>query len=256
MVQHMQVEASPTTDSALAECPSIRIDSLLSQVPLNDRMNADDAYARPFAESLQAGMSWYLAKRGLRVVSAGEDLRLTGAIERYEGFKGWGHWGVDVSLGFKVFRGAERLQSFEVRSILKYPDPGDVEDQEKAKYEAQGQDISFPEILFTRIGMDLSEKLIDTLKERQAQLGGGASASGTITQRGRLSIDATVQNAEVRIDGELIGTVPLLNIPLSSGKHSIEVRKKGFRTWREDVVVLPDAASHLTAELEPDTPSS
>jgi len=186
----------------------------------------------------------------MRVVTTGEDLRLAGTIEQYEGFKGWGHWGVDLNMGFKVFRGEERLPSINLHSLLKYSSDSEVESQEEPKYRAQNQTVSFPEVLFTRIGLDLCEKLIDALKERGPQLMGGPTVESLATQRGNISIEATAANAEVRIDGQLVGTVPLANIPLPAGRHSIQVRKKGFKVWQEDVVILPDAASHLTADLE------
>src|SRR2546422_10136321 len=103
MERHMQIEAKIMKDPDLARLPSIRIDSILASVPLDDRLNADAAFDQPFTEALQRGMSWYLAQRGPRVVTEGEELRLAGTIEKYEGFKGWGHWGVDVTLGFKIF---------------------------------------------------------------------------------------------------------------------------------------------------------
>ena len=255
MEQHMQIQANLAKDPDLAKMPSIRIDSVLANVPLDDRLNADGVYGRPFTESLRDGMSWCLAQRGMRVVTSGEDLRLTGTIEQYEGFKGWGHWGVAVNIAFKMFRGTERLHSINLHSLLKYSSDSEVQSQEEPKYSARSLTVSFPEVLFTRIGVDLCEKLIDALKERGPQLMGGPTVESMTTQRGSISIEATAANAEVRIDGQLVGTVPLANIPLPAGRHSIQVRKKGFKVWQEDFVILPDAVSHLTADLEPEPDS-
>ncbi len=253
MERHMQIQAKAQKDADLARLPSMRIDTILTAVPVDDRLNADAAFDRPFTEALQQGMTWYLAQRGMRVVPTGEDLRLVGTIERYEGFKGWGHWGVEITLGFKVFRGGERLPSISLHSLLKYSDNDEVQDQEQPKYEGQGLSVSFREVLFTRIGVDLCEKLIDGLKEREAQLAAPAPTGAATTARGSISIDATAPNAEVRIDGQLVGTVPLVNVPPPAGEHSIEVSKKGFKIWKEEVLILAGAASHLVAELEPDS---
>jgi len=253
MEQHMRIQAKIQKDPDLARLPSIRIDSLLAAVPVDDRLNADTAFDRPFTEALQQGMTWYLAERGLRIVPQGEDLRLAGTIERYEGFKGWGHWGVDITLGFKVFRGTERLPSLSLKSLLKYSDNGEVQDEEEPKYREQGLSISFREILFTRIGVDLCEKLIDGLKEREPQLMAPAGPGGASAPQGAISIGATVPDAEVRIDGQLVGAVPLVDLPLTEGHHVIEVRKKGYKTWKEDVLIFGGVATHLVAELEVDS---
>ena len=253
MEQHMQIQARIQKDPDLARLPTIRIDSMLAAVPVDDRLNADEAFDRPFAEALKQGMSWYLGQRGLRVVTAGEDLRLAGTIERYEGFKGWGHWGVEITLGLKVFRGMERLPSLSLRSLLKYADDDEVVDGEQPKYKAQGQRVSFGEVLFTRIGVDLCEKLIDALKEREGQLGASGTAGGVTPPHGTISINATIADAEVRIDNLLVGRTPLADLPLPEGRHTVEVRKKGFKPWKEDVLVLAGVAGRVVAELEPES---
>src|SRR5207245_5155542 len=151
---------------------------------------------------------------------------------------------------FKVFRGTERLPSLTLHSLLKYSDDDEVEDQERPKYRDQGLRVSFGEVLFTRIGVDLCEKLIDGFKEREAQLIAPVVTGTASTTRGSISIDATSPNAEVRVDGQLVGTVPLIDLPLPEGHHSIEVRKKGFKTWKEDLLILAGASSSLVAMID------
>ncbi len=171
MKDHMAVQNEIRRDDDLANLPSLQIDPIAADVPLDDRMKADNAFDRPFVEELTEGLSWYVAERGVRVVESGADLRLAAAIESYEGWKGWGHWGVDVKLQAKIFRGKDLLLSETLRFFHKYPDDEAVEDEEKPKYKAHhlGK-ASFDEILFTRVGTELSEKLITLLKERARSL--------------------------------------------------------------------------------------
>ncbi len=252
MERHLQIQMKIQNDPDLAKLPSIRIDTILANVPVDDRLNADTAFDKPFVDALKQGMTWYLTQRGMRVVASGEDLRLAGTIESYEGFKGWGHWGLDVTLGFKIFQGGERAPSLSLRSFLKYSSDDEVRRQEAPKYEEQGLSVSFQEVLFTRIGADLSEKLIDDLKENERRVAPTAPGPAAPSVRGSISIDANVPNAEVRVDDQLIGTVPLANLPLPEGHHSIEVSKKGYGSWKKDVLIIAGAASHLVAELEPE----
>jgi PEGA domain-containing protein len=250
MERHMQIQMKIQNDPDLAKLPSIRIDTILANVTVDDRLNADTAFDKPFVDALKQGMTWYLTQRGMRVVTSGEDLRLAGTIESYEGFKGWGHWGVDVTLGFKIIKGDERLPSLSLRSFLKYSSDDEVRVQEAPKYEEQKLFVSFQEVLFTRIGADLCEKLIDSLKEGETKAAPTAPGPAGTSARGSISIDANVPNAEVRVDDQLIGTVPLANLPLPEGHHLIEVSKKGYGAWKKDVLILAGAASHLVAELD------
>jgi hypothetical protein len=252
--QHMQIQTKIETDPDLNKLPTIRIDSITAIVPVNDRLDADSAFDRPFAESLQTGMTWYLKQRGLRVVASGERLRLTGTIENYDGSRGWGHWGVDMTLGFKVHEGGEVAPALSLRSLLKYGDPGTVREQEEEKYKDQEIVLDFKEVLFTRMGVDLCEKLIDALKEREASSSSSSPHKSAEAERpGSVSIDATVPNAEIRVDDQLVGTTPVTGLPLPSGHHIIDVSKKGYKPWRRDLMILPGGGTRLVAELEPES---
>lgn len=249
----MEIQADTTRDADLERLPSLRIDSLVAEVPLDDRINADAAFDHSFVESLKQGMTWYLSRRGLRCVAEGGDLRLTGAIIAYEGNKGWGDWGVDLSLSIKVYRGSDLFLRDTLRANLRYGDDEEVEDEVRPRYKARGMSVSFPEVLFTRVGIDLSEKLIVLLKETA----GGAiegvhavRARGSPEARGKVSVDASEAHAEVLVDGKLIGTTPVSELPLEAGVHTIEVRKKGFKSWVREVTIMADASTRFIVNLE------
>lgn len=256
MKDHMEIESQPRNDPELGTLPSVQIDSIQASVPVDDRMNADAAFNHPFTESLREGMAWYLRQRGLRIVDDGGDLRLTGTIDSYEGWKGWGHWGVDVHLRTKLFRASQTILSEDLRSFLKYSDDEDVEDEEKPKYNVRDMEITFTEILFTRVGIDLSEKLIVLMKEK-AELISGAGDNQPPAEpasKGKLSLEATAPHAEVFVDGKLVGTTPVIDLLLSATTHFIEIRKSGFKPWKREVAVLEGATSRIIAELEVEKP--
>ena len=252
MKEQMEILTQPRSQDELGTIPSIEIDEIHASVPLDDRMNADAAFNAPFTASLREGLTWYLRQRGLKIVETGADLRCTTVIESYEGFKGWGHWGVDVHFRVKLFRGSQVIVSEDLRSLLKYSDDEDVVNEEKPKYDARNLDVTFAEILFTRVGVDLSEKFITLLKEKAPVISapGGGQLQNPAASRGRLSIDSTVPNSEVFIDGKLVGTTPIADLPLPATTHSIEIRKRGYLLWQRDIAVIEGAASHITAELE------
>jgi hypothetical protein len=74
----------------------------------------------------------------------------------------------------------------------------------------------------------------------------GMSSSGTAA----VTIESTPANAEVSVDGNLIGTTPLSAYPMAAGTRAVEVSKKGFLTWRRNLAVQGGAATRLSAELE------
>jgi TolB-like protein len=56
-------------------------------------------------------------------------------------------------------------------------------------------------------------------------------------KQGDLIIKSSESNAEVEIDGKLIGLTPVPRVKLASGPHTIRVSKKGFISYARDIVV-------------------
>ena len=260
MTAHMEIQAEVTRSPELAALPSVFVDDIRSDVPLDDRFDADDVFDRPFVDSLRDGLRWYLRERGLRVVEAEADLRVVGVVISYEGhesFIAWGDSGVTFAVEFKFFHGHELVLRNQVRADLRYADEDDLEDEIEPKYRARKQRASFEEILFTRVGIDLGEELITLMTDGRAELEratgtsqqGRATPSGELQPVGHVTIDATVPHADVLIDGALVGTTPLDKLSLPEGEHVLEVRKEGYGSWTRQFRVLPGAATRFVAEL-------
>jgi hypothetical protein len=82
--------------------------------------------------------------------------------------------------------------------------------------------------------------------------------AGRTEPRGRfgtLSVRVQPSDAEIVIDGERwSGTAEAgvaVSIELPAGRHQVEVRKEGFTTYREDVLIRPNATLRLNLSLLP-----
>lgn len=66
-----------------------------------------------------------------------------------------------------------------------------------------------------------------------------------------LKLDVDPPDAEVKIDGELLGQADSLPtpLPLEPGLHRIEIRRDGYEIWRAEVAVHDDS-EHLEVKLE------
>lgn len=72
-------------------------------------------------------------------------------------------------------------------------------------------------------------------------------------QFGTLSVRIVPADAEIYVDGERwtgAATGDRLTIKLSTGRHSIEVRKQGFATYAEDVLIRQGATLTLNVSLK------
>jgi TolB-like protein len=71
------------------------------------------------------------------------------------------------------------------------------------------------------------------------------------SRQGEVILKVSETNAEVEIDGKLIGLSPLPRLKLASGPHTVRVSKKGFVTYARDVVVDEKQASVQEVTLIP-----
>jgi hypothetical protein len=78
----------------------------------------------------------------------------------------------------------------------------------------------------------------------------GDPAGSADEAKGRIEIQSTPADAEVYVDGKLVGTTPSA-ISLRVGPHRIRVITKGFKDWDREVEILKDSEAHLKAILEP-----
>jgi hypothetical protein len=256
MASHMQSVAQVEFDPESAHLPSIQIEPIRSSIPLNDRIDADTVFDAPFSQALRDGLAWYLAARGVRVVEDRGDVRVAVAIESYEGWRRPGRWGASVTLRTRLYHDSRVVVTASVQSMLRYPYPGAVLDAGSGG-QAPERTASPSEMLFTRIGLELATK-IHALLKKDAPVAAppvamspdpGVTLVRRTLERGVITIEASVDHAEVFLDGQMVGTTPLIDLNLAAGPHVLEVRRPGYQTWKRQIHVIERAASRFYAEM-------
>jgi TonB family protein len=66
-----------------------------------------------------------------------------------------------------------------------------------------------------------------------------------------LQVRSDPDGAEVIIDGQRRGTTPIANIPLSAGKHRVEMTRSGFHPWVQTVQARAGDRIPLLGRLSP-----
>jgi S1-C subfamily serine protease len=66
--------------------------------------------------------------------------------------------------------------------------------------------------------------------------------------KGRVTVYADIENAEIYIDGDFVGNAPS-TFALDSGNHKVEVKAPGGMSWRRDLRVLDESDIALQATL-------
>lgn len=65
----------------------------------------------------------------------------------------------------------------------------------------------------------------------------------------KVTIESAPANAEVSVDGEFIGTTPLVGYSLKAGMRRITISKKGFAAWTRELKVSAGVDTRIAAEL-------
>ncbi|MEQ9500961.1 MAG: PEGA domain-containing protein [Deltaproteobacteria bacterium] len=90
------------------------------------------------------------------------------------------------------------------------------------------------------------DQLIRAINHAARSLLGLEASSG-----GALVVTASQEAAEVYVDNERVGELPLPPIPdLKSGRHSVRLVKGGYFDWQQDAYVEPGDTTAVWAELE------
>jgi hypothetical protein len=71
-----------------------------------------------------------------------------------------------------------------------------------------------------------------------------------VAEGAEVSIESSVADAEVFVDGKFAGNAPLPNYRLSAGMHVIEVKSAGYTPWKRELTVSEKATTRIVASLE------
>lgn len=105
-------------------------------------------------------------------------------------------------------------------------------------------------ILLKRDGYEDWSQAIVIVENRRLQL--KASLKPSRGLRGSLNIQTSPSRAAILLDGYPTGnTTPTTLFNLIAGSHTIQLRKKGFATWSDDVTVMEEATSNLLVTMKP-----
>jgi S1-C subfamily serine protease len=107
------------------------------------------------------------------------------------------------------------------------------------------------------IGFALSSAdLAEVLRRFYPNLGPNNPNSPVIQSpgKGRVSILAQNDGADVYVDGKFVGNAPSV-VTLSSGTHKVEVKDTRHHVWQRDLEVMPDSELKLNAVFPDDGPS-
>jgi hypothetical protein len=109
-----------------------------------------------------------------------------------------------------------------------------------------GKDITIPK--GTEVTAFISGDMkLDMAKFASAPAGGAVVAGGSNASAAGLTIEASVSNCDIEVDGSFVGSTPsTLNI--APGKHSIVVKKSGYQDWSRSMMV-GSGAIRLNAEM-------
>ena len=109
-----------------------------------------------------------------------------------------------------------------------------------------GKDITIPKGTEVTAFVAGDMKL-DMAKFAPAASGDAAVAIASAAPAPGLTIDASVPNCDIEVDGNFVGSTPS-TLNLAPGKHEIVVKKAGYQDWTRNMMVASGAV-RLSAEM-------
>jgi hypothetical protein len=73
----------------------------------------------------------------------------------------------------------------------------------------------------------------------------------TVPQTGFLTIDAT-PSGNVFVDGREIDYTPQIKLELAAGEHLVEVRREGYKPYRERILITVGNETRKSVQLQPE----
>jgi len=109
-----------------------------------------------------------------------------------------------------------------------------------------GKDITIPK--GTEIMAFVSGDMkLDMAKFAPVPAGGAVAASASTAATSGLTVEASVLNCDIEVDGSFVGSTPS-TLNLAPGKHEIVVKKTGYQDWTRSMMVA-SGAIRLSAEM-------
>ena len=98
-----------------------------------------------------------------------------------------------------------------------------------------------------------------TPQQQQQMMGptiiiGGKTVTGEeavkIVNYGTVKFDSAPQQAEVLIEGNLIGFTPTSDLRFQVGTYSVSIIKRGYKPWKRRIMVIQDSSIVINPQLE------
>lgn len=213
---------------------------------------SQDEYMRYFVARLSAALvrpggieSVTLVKEGesttADAVLTGEFVELSAGSRAARFWVGFGAGTAKCEVHIRGYRGDERTQIFDLEHarIAPFSLSGDAN---MGDIEAVVSDIG-EELLRRRAGCD------PALVKPAAPVIPPAEKA-TAIDGAEVSIESSIADAEVYIDGKFVGNAPLPKYRLTAGMHTIEVKSAGYQPWKRELTVAGNASTRVVASLE------
>jgi hypothetical protein len=83
---------------------------------------------------------------------------------------------------------------------------------------------------------------------------GGQTVTGDkaveIKEYGMIKFESKPPGAEVYIESNLVGNTPTGSLRFQAGTYGVDIRKKGYKSWHNSIMVVARSTVGITAELE------